>query len=54
MKIIICDYCKKEFSPKNRVYTQRFCSKSCAGKGNENKGRFKKGYKSWNTEKVER
>ena len=48
MKILICKNCNKEFSPKNRVYTTKYCSKSCAGKHNVNKGRFKKGKKAWN------
>ena len=52
MKILICQYCGKEFSPKNRTYTQKCCCKSCGQKLAIKLGRkpklFKKGNTSWN------
>lgn len=45
LQTIICEYCEKVFSPKNRNWKQKYCSKSCAGKNNK-KGLFEKGQKA--------
>lgn len=48
MRILICQNCKKEFSPKNRVWKQKFCSKSCAGRCNKSLTIWRKGQQPWN------
>lgn len=51
MKIIICNECKREFSPKNRNYSHKFCSTICYHKfesKNPNSGNFKDGNIPWN------
>ncbi|HCX21358.1 MAG TPA: hypothetical protein DHN29_05550 [Cytophagales bacterium] len=47
-KNLICKFCLCIFDSKTRNSKQRFCSKVCAGKGNKNNGRFKKGQEAWN------
>lgn len=45
---LICSGCSTIFTSKSRLPKQKYCSSSCAGKHNKNKGRFKKGNPSWN------
>ena len=47
-KNLICNHCGITFDSKTYKKTQKYCSKSCAGKNNQNAGRFKKGQPSWN------
>ena len=51
MRIIKCQNCGKEFSPKNRTYTQKCCSYQCDRKLNPRKSYFKEGKPSWNKNK---
>ena len=48
LRYLICKGCKKCFEPISRNWKQRYCSMSCAGLHNKNKGRFKKDIASWN------
>ena len=48
-KGLICKACGMKFDSLTRNKNQKYCSKSCAGKSNQNSGRFVKGHKSWNT-----
>jgi hypothetical protein len=52
MKIIICGWCQKPFSPKNRIYTRKCCCRSHGQKFATKLGNkstlFKKGQSSWN------
>lgn len=47
-KNLRCEGCDIIFDSKSRKKDQRFCTKICAGKHNENTGRMKKGDLAWN------
>ena len=48
-KNLTCDGCGCAFDSLSRNSKQKYCSQSCAGKNNKNKGRFKSGGTSWNS-----
>ena len=47
-KNLICDGCGCLFDSLKRNSKQKYCSRVCAGKNSQNKGKFKKGGASWN------